>query len=235
MRPARAIACLFVSIAMAAPAPSTAADRRTDQAALKTYGSLVGRWKGVGQPQRGSTRGSWTEAGDWSWKLSNDSASMELVLKGGKYLKGAELRPGAEDGTFVLNATLTDGATREFAGKPGDKGKLPLTANEGEGLSRITLTPLHETRFLLLLEERDASGNFSRLGEVGFTRQGVAFALGESGPTCIVTEGRGTIPVKYQGQTYYVCCSGCKELFDENPEAALAEAKARDDAKAKTK
>ena len=68
---------------------------------------------------------------------------------------------------------------------------------------------------------------------LGYTREGVAFAAGESGPVCIVTEGRGTIPVSYKGKTYYVCCSGCKDLFNENPEAILAEAAEREKAKDK--
>ncbi len=51
--------------------------------------------------------------------------------------------------------------------------------------------------------------------------------MGDSYPVCIVTEGRGTIPVTYGGKTYYVCCSGCKDLFEEEPEAILAEAAER--------
>src|SRR5207302_6657692 len=113
---------------------------------------------------------------------------------------------------------------------------LVLTAEgpAAEGVRRLTLTPLHDTRFLLLLEGQDPdTGTFHRLGEVGYTRQGVAFAAGESYPLCIVTEGRGTIQVQYKGKTYWVCCTGCKELFDEDPEAVLAEAKARAKAQAK--
>jgi YHS domain-containing protein len=46
-------------------------------------------------------------------------------------------------------------------------------------------------------------------------------------PRCVVTGGKGTIPIAYKGQTYYVCCSGCKQAFDENPEKILAEYRAR--------
>ena len=67
----------------------------------------------------------------------------------------------------------------------------------------------------------------------GSSSRSNAFAAGESYPVCIVTEGRGTIPVKYKGQTYYVCCSGCKELFDDDPAGVLAEAEARKKAKDK--
>ena len=35
--------------------------------------------------------------------------------------------------------------------------------------------------------------------------------------------GRGTIPVTYKGQTYYVCCTGCRDAFKEDPEKYLKE------------
>ncbi len=219
-------------LSAAEPAP----ERRAAQDALKAYAPLVGEWKGVGQPQRGSSKGAWSESADWAWKLSPDSASLVLTLGKGKYLKQAELRPGKEPGSLVMAATLANGSTRTFAGKAGSGEKLALLAvgDGAEGPRRITLTPLHETRFLLLLEGQDPSGKgWTRLGEVGYTRQGVAFAAGESGPTCIVTEGRGTLAVVYKGTTYYVCCTGCRDLFQEDPEAVLAEAKAREQAKAR--
>jgi YHS domain-containing protein len=50
---------------------------------------------------------------------------------------------------------------------------------------------------------------------------------------CIVTEGRGTIQVSYKHKTYWVCCSGCRDLFNDDPESVLAEAAAREKAKAK--
>ncbi|MBV9126060.1 MAG: YHS domain-containing protein [Planctomycetes bacterium] len=44
---------------------------------------------------------------------------------------------------------------------------------------------------------------------------------------CIVTGGLGTIPVSYKGITYYVCCTGCKQAFEDNPEKILKEAAKR--------
>src|SRR5262249_56517502 len=102
------------------------------------------------------------------------------------------------------------------------------------GVSGLRLPPPPAPRLLVLLESEDPeSHTFHRLGEVGYTREGVAFAAGESYPLCIVTEGRGTIQVSYKGKTYYVCCSGCRDLFNDDPESVLAEAAAREKAKAK--
>ena len=217
--------CFFGRDGATADEPRTS--RRKDQSALKAYLGLVGQWKGTGQPLRSSTRGAWRETADWAWKLSTDSAALEMKVEKGKYLKSVRLRPGETPGSFVLDAILTDDSKRTFHGKTGARDVLVLLADgpAQAGLRRITLTPLHDTRFLMLLESQDAlSGVYVRLGEIGYTRQGVAFAAGDSYPVCVVTEGRGTIPVTYKGKTYYVCCSGCKELFDENPAAVIAEA-----------
>ena len=216
--------------------PAPASGRRAAQDALKPYGALVGEWRGTGMPERGKTRGAWTESENWAWKLGKETAALEMtVTKGGKYLKSADLKPGPEPKTYALDAVLIDGSKRAFTGKGVDKKPLVLTAPEGEGdgVRRITLTPLHDTRLLMLLEGQYPDKSYHQLGEVGFTRQGIAFAAGESGPVCIVTEGRGTMQVAYKGKTYYVCCTGCRDLFKENPEAVLAEAAEREKAKAK--
>lgn len=213
--------------------------RDSDQKALKPYAGFVGAWRGTGLVQRGNTKGAWTERGSWAWKLTKDSAALELTVEKGKYLKSAILRPGDTSGAFTLDAILADGSKRSFSGTAGERAKLVLATSDEDkagGLSRITVTPLHDTRFLTLLESRDAESNqFARLGEVGYTREGVAFAAGDSYPACIVTEGRGTIVVSYKGKTYYVCCSGCKELFDEDPRAVLAEYERKLKEKAKAK
>jgi YHS domain-containing protein len=235
---------LGVSIPVASSArggdgPGASPGRRADQDALKPFASFIGDWRGTGQVERGRSKGAWVENANWAWKLTNDSAALELTSKNGKHLKSGLLKPGKEPGTFVLEATLADGSKRSFRGKTATgKGKDPLVlkaeGRAGEGVRRITLTPLHETRLLVLLEsELGDNKTFNRIGEVGYTREGVKFAAGESGPVCIVTEGRGTIKVTHKGQTYWVCCTGCRDLFNDDPEAVLAEADARKKAKEK--
>src|SRR3954463_15474507 len=82
------------AFAPAADAPTTG--RLADQAALKPYGSLVGGWRGVGQVERGKTKGAWPEQADWAWKLTPDSAALESKIAKGKYLKSLVLHPGPE-------------------------------------------------------------------------------------------------------------------------------------------
>jgi YHS domain-containing protein len=231
---------LLAAFLLAVTGPLTGADepaggRLEAQAALKSYGSLVGSWRGTGQPERGKAKGAWTEKASWAWKLTKRSAALEVTFTKGKYFRSANLRPGPEPKSYILVADLADGSSRTFTGKDTGKKALVLTAEgRGEGVRRLTLTPLHDTRLLMKLEAQDPSNQvYYQLAEVGYTREGISFAAGESGPLCIVTEGRGTIPVSYKGKTYYVCCSGCRDLFKENPEAVLAEAAEREKAKAK--
>jgi YHS domain-containing protein len=239
------IAAIVIGLALSGPSAAqdkskerSSAGRRSDQEALKSYSGFVGSWRGVGQVERGRPRGAWQESSAWAWKLTNDSAALEVKVAKGKYLKSGVLRPEPAPGTFAFEATLSDGSARRFLGKSAGENKpLVLLADAkapAEGLRRITLTPLHDTRLLVLLESEDAERHtFSRLGEVGYTREGVAFAAGESYPLCIVTEGRGTIQVSYKGKTYWVCCSGCRDLFNDDPESVLAEAAAKEKAKGK--
>ncbi|GAC1346784.1 MAG: hypothetical protein NVSMB14_09680 [Isosphaeraceae bacterium] len=227
------LACF--SVFTTSPDLDGAPGRRADQERLKPFSGLVGDWRGVGQPRRGSNKGSWSELATWTWKLSKESAALELKIDKGKYLTRAVLRPSSKNAdTFFLSAKLADGSDREFTGRFDQERKtLILIADAGEGVRRITLTTLHDARSLILLESREADGSFSRIAEVGYTRKGVAFAAGESFPLCVVTDGKGTIPLKYKGETYYVCCSGCKELFDADPAGVLAEMKPRREASKK--
>ena len=232
MRRAITMAAVATSLLAAALGADEKTPRREAQAALKPYGPLVGSWRGTGQAKRGQAAGSWQESASWAWKLSEKSAALEIDVEKGKYLKSALLRPGPGPGSYVLDATLADGSKRAFSGKLVKDKPLVLAADgPGEGVRRVTLTIPNELRFLLLLESEPSSNVFARLGEVGYTRNGVAFAAGESGPVCIVTEGRGTMPVSYKGKSYYVCCSGCRGLFNKDPEAIIAEAEARKKAK----
>jgi YHS domain-containing protein len=224
-----ALACGLLAIPglFAIAADDGSKERREAQAALKEFGPLVGSWKGTGQVKRGQS-GGWQEKASWTWKLSDKTAELEIDVEKGKYLKSATLKPGGKEGVYVLDAVLADGEKRSFTGKLVKDKPLVLKAEEkGEGVRRVTLTVPNEFRFLLLLESEPSSNAFARLGEVGFTRQGVSFAAGETGPVCIVTEGRGTMQVSHKGKSYYVCCSGCKDLFNKDPEAILAEAAAR--------
>lgn len=38
----------------------------------------------------------------------------------------------------------------------------------------------------------------------------------------MISQGLGTTQVSYKGKSYWVCCSGCKAAFEEDPEKWIA-------------
>jgi hypothetical protein len=221
---------LFVAAPVLAggDAPKPDAD---DKAQLAKVQQLVGQWRGVGQPQRGSTKDSWVAEADWQWSFAG-GISLFAKLPEGKYFSKLKLTRGEEEGEYVLAGTPSDGGKElRFRGKLDEGGKLQLVAEETrEGLPhRISFRFVAGgDRLLVLLERKsELSDQFVRLAEVGYTRQGSGFGKGSSGPECVVTGGFGSIEVSHKGQKYFVCCTGCLEYFNDNPEEVIAEYLAR--------
>ncbi len=104
---------------------------------------------------------------------------------------------------------------------------VPKDAVAADLPTRITIKPVAMNERMVILYERGSDNQFTRLAEVGTTRVGGNFAAGAAGPECIVTGGLGTISVSYQGKTYLVCCTGCKEAFDADPAGIIAEYQAK--------
>jgi|GEM_PF-109753 len=221
-------------------AAETAKRREAQKAVLQPLQTLVGGWKGVGLPKRGSNTGSWGETADWAWHFDQEGARLQATLTDGKYFSFLQIAPGEKAREFTLTGALPDGkSTEQFAGRLDDQGTLRAirvaadkNANEAAPLppdrpARITLKTLAEGDRLVVLYERANGANFARLAEVGSTRVGGKFGQGGAGPECVVTGGLGTIAVQHDGKTYYVCCSGCKEAFADDPQGILAEYQAR--------
>lgn len=211
------------------------ADLAAQKERLAKMQPLVGQWRGVGQPQRGSTKDSWIAEADWAWSFDQGAASLVGKLPKGRYFKSLKLVPGKEAGTFELSAALTDeDATLVYAGKLDETDRLVLTTTEPrEGLPvRISLRFVAENdRLLVLLEKKSAaSDQLTRLAEVGYTRQGSGFGKNVSERECVVTGGLGSIEVSFEGKTYYVCCTGCRDYFNDNPKEVLADYFARKEA-----
>lgn len=208
------------------------------QEALQAFNGLIGGWRGAAQPVRGSNKGAWTEKAEWVWEIKKDSVAIQYQVKDGKALQGARLTYDPEHQQFQLTATLPDKSPREFTGKlDGNKLILDSTADAEGYVHRMTITQLNEKRTLVLFEKRPASGDrFSRVVEVGYTREGTSLAVEGAGePECIVSGGKGTMQVSYKGKNYWVCCSGCRDAFNDDPEGILAEAAARAEKKKQKK
>lgn len=230
---------LFVSLVVnwgvteeTTPKPATAAKTKSAaKEALTPFQDLVGGWIGTGQPKRNSAAGAWREKAEWRWKFSGDQVSLECAVEDGKLLKSALLSFEPKSKGFQLK-TIEPGVAkdqtveRDYVGASnGNKLIFDTPAKEGVEGRRITITRLNEKRTLVLFEQKGAGQNFfNRIAEVGYTREGTRLAESDqTGLECVVTGGAGTIKVSYKGETYWVCCTGCRDAFNDDPEGVLAD------------
>jgi len=223
--------------APAADAPLSDEARLAMKEKLAEFNDLIGGWRGVGMPQRGSRKGNWGETARWKWDFSKNGVALWYDIKDSKLMTSARLTYDLKDGVYKLHGVFADKTERDYTGKlqkpeRGDGPDLLVLESQPDQdgyVYRITVTRLNEKRTLVLHEKRrSAQSFFFRIAEVGYTRKGTSLAgPGSTGPECIVTGGGADIKVTYQGKTYYVCCSGCKQAFDDDPAGIIAEAAER--------
>src|SRR5262249_47314231 len=127
----------------------------------------------------------------------------------------------------VLNLVTTKDQKLAFTGTFKNK-SLTLDREGDKETQRLVFTFLHSNRFLYRAESRpEGKTLFTKLYSVGATKEGVPFAGGDGRPECIITGGLGTMTVSYQGKTYYVCCTGCRDEFNANPAKYVKEYEAK--------
>ncbi len=172
--------------------------------------------------------GAWQETGEWVWDFSDPARpAVQLAVTDGQEVSSLLVRTGAGGAGFSATFTPTQGepATLSAASLEGTVTFAPVA----DGVDRLTLKPLGEKRFTLLIERRTTpTGRFRRVAEVGYTRSGTRLATSTlGGPECVVTGGLGSIPVSHADKTYYVCCSGCQAAFEADPAGTLEDYFAR--------
>jgi hypothetical protein len=200
---------------------------------LKPFNVLVGSWKGTGYPE--GTReeraaGLWSETVTWGWQFNDDDAWLTATFNKGKYFTDGELRYNVEKSNYQLTLTTADKKKQTFTGTLKEK-VLTLDrsgAPVGED-QRLVFSLLHFNRHLYRLETRPAGSplGFTKIWQVGATKEGVPFAQVPKGPECVVSGGLGTMKVTYKGKEYSVCCTGCRDAFKDNPEKWIKEFEAR--------
>lgn len=193
--------------------------------ALQPFGDLVGTWRGTGTPsgtREEQRTGFWVETLAVEWRFKGDAAWLTFAFDKSKRLRSAELHPRA-DGRYEFRVVDAAGAQATLVGSL--QGRTLAVENAAQ---RYVFTLLHDNRFLYRHEERlPAKETYAKRYQVGATKEGVPFASGDGQPECIVSGGLAKTPVTYQGKTYYVCCSGCRDEFNANPEKYVREAEAK--------
>jgi hypothetical protein len=226
------VAMVFVVFAAQAALTAEAPAKRKPKEALQVFNDLIGSWRGTGTPegtQEEKRKGFWTESISWSWHFKGEDAWLTVTFEKGKYFTNGELRylPATEAFQLTLHTPAKEALT--FDGKIKDR-ILTLTRTDAakKETQQIVLSLLHSNRYVYRYEVKPQERlGFNKLYQVGATKEGVPFATGDSKPECIVSGGLGTMAVTYKGQTYYVCCSGCRDAFKDDPEKYIKEYEAK--------
>jgi YHS domain-containing protein len=172
----------------------------------------------------------------WAWKfVKGTPVGMTVVLEGNKSLAKGQLTYDSTQKRYVLEGTDPAGKAVSYAGTLDAKGKtltLDRAVGNAAGKERLTLFPNSNLiRYTIYVSEQEPGApQFKRVTEVGVTKEGEAFAAGSGGgdtPKCIVTGGAATMTVSFQGKTFPLCCTGCRDEFNDNPEKYVKKAALR--------
>ncbi|MFT5525960.1 MAG: YHS domain-containing protein [Pirellulaceae bacterium] len=195
---------------------------------LQQLQEFVGQWRGVGQLRRGSTQGAWQEKSEWKWSFGKEETALVFESEDGKYFQAGKLRAGDKANEYSLTVTTADEKEVEYNGKLGEDGALTLTLDQPPkdytGPTSVAIRQFAKgARLVVQLHKSSPTGRAISMGTIGYTKIGSNFGKGLSYVECVVTGGKGTIPVVYMGKTYYVCCGGCRDYFNDDPKLALEE------------
>jgi hypothetical protein len=207
--------------------------KRSAKEALQPFNDLIGSWRAAGSPLSGTReekqKGFWTETVTWKWHIKGDDFYLVADFADGKYFKSGELRHVPASDGYRMTIRTVDKQTLVFDGTFENKRlTLERTDDRTNETQRLVFSLLHDNRHLYRYEVRPAGkSSFTAVYQVGATKEGVAFAGPDGKPECIVSGGLGTIKVTYKDKTYYVCCSGCRDAFNDEPEKYIREFEAR--------
>src|SRR5436305_1302848 len=124
------MARLVLAAAIMFAAMTIAGDERSvdQKEQLSKLQGLVGQWRGVGQPQRSSTKDNWIEEADWAWNFDKDGPSLVSKLPKGKYFSELRLTAGSGAGFYQLAATpAAGGEPLHYSGTLDEQNQLVLT------------------------------------------------------------------------------------------------------------
>ncbi len=207
----------------------------SNSASKKVWAEMVGQWRVSGQPKRGSSSGAWTTQSRIFWSEKSevrgpDDRSNHRTLIW-------NLTSGPKSGTLKFVPDSISGEFSRMTFKP-VQGDERIFSRSSTGITdhmvfespasgkfdaeRWSFQQRSRDRWVILVESRkNQSSNWSRIVEMGMTRDGTTIAIGDGQKKCVVTGGQGDMEVKISGKSYFVCCSGCRDALLEDPEAFI--------------
>jgi hypothetical protein len=196
--------------------------------ALQALQDYIGGWKGNGTSEKNKSA-IWKETANWTWRFpKGKDPYLSVDMAKSKMFKGGEMRFLPDSGKYQLTIIDLKGGKSSYEGEIKKTGLVLERKNDAGGTEQIKLIIagggdrlVHD--FLLKPKGRTL---FNKQYQISYTKEGVTFGTaGDKKPECVVTGGLGTMAVSYGGQTYYVCCTGCRDAFNDNPAKIIAEYK----------
>jgi YHS domain-containing protein len=208
----------------AQPPKLSKVDEAKAKKALQELQDFLGVWNLEGTQKTGAKTEAWKEQVDWSWKFKTDEPTIKVTFGEGKgkYFTTGNLT--YKPATKKYQLALTEVGKTEPEVYEGDLkiGTLKLERKDPKtgDVTRLTMnTAADGVRFILKGEKQEGgTGLFLTAFQMAGNKEGESLGASAKKPECIVTGGAASIQVSFQGKTYYVCCSGCRDAFNENPE-----------------
>lgn len=201
-------------------------------AALRPLQILLGRWNGT-------SRKAVLDQPEWVWDLTTDPGQPALVLTSDKgvYIREGRLTFLTASQEYEFAVKDGDGNRKVYRGvfskpvqdvpgddqKPQRTYKLLLTEAVPEDAPeqwQLAIGQQENNRYIVEVDRKRGNGRFQRVDTVNTQREGTSFAISDTDygdKTCLISQGLGTISVSYAGKSYWVCCTGCKAAFEEDP------------------
>jgi len=200
-------------------------DQAKAKKAIQEVQDFVGLWNLEGTQKVGSKTEAWKEKVSWGWKFKDGDAWLTVSFGDegkGRYFSTGELKYSLEKKKYQLTIVGTDKAEIAFEGDTLKSGGLKLERKDAKtgDIYRLTLNTLADgIRFQVKFEKQDGGkGLFANVFAMNGNKDGESIAGGSKKPECIVSGGAASIQVSYKGKTYNVCCTGCRDEFNANPE-----------------
>ena len=197
----------------------------TTKEALQVLQEFIGNWKGSANEKK---LGFWTEKASWSWRFKGKDTWMTFDLDNSKLYKGGEVRYLPDDSKYQITIIDKAGKKAVYAGEM-KKSTLYVErvnpASKDTEQFRMSIAGGGDRLVYEMWLKPDGRTMYNKQLQVSYTREGVTFGVEVGGKKalCVVTGGLGTSTVTYMGTTYYVCCTGCRDAFNENPAKIVAE------------
>lgn len=213
-----AMAALCGPVSNPARGADDAKAQAASKAALQNLSEFIGTWTGSGESKE-AKGGFWKEKMEWGWKFKGEDSWINVSFTDSKLFSKGEMKYDPAKKVYRFAVTTKDDKVMAFEGTIVRKVlELSYADPETKDVSKMTLSTNNEGARMVYdyAVQSKGKGLAKKLWAVQNGKDGASIASGKKNE-CVVTGGLGTMAVSFGGKTYYVCCSGCRDAFNEEP------------------